>query len=55
MTELLLYVLGGLGLALGSGVVFLALLQMETEEEPEGHVTNGWLRSEKWGRRDLSS
>ena len=49
---LLLSILGGLALALGSGVVFLALLGLE-EDEPEGFVSKGWrIRHAPGGERE---
>jgi len=52
---LLLYVLGGLALAMGSGMVFLALLGLE-EDEPEGVVSKGWrIRHAPGGERENGS
>ena len=48
---LLAYVVGSLALAIGTGIVILALLKMERRED-RGRVGKGWMHRE--GRREWS-
>ena len=43
----LISVIGGLLLAVGSGLIFLAILNLEGEEEDQGRVSEGWKRGQR--------